>query len=169
VGKRYDELVARHVTYEEFEAACRRALGEISAAEYETACRRYAWELEEARRHDGGPAFSPITLTVFEDPAAWLRQHVPDMRVDSVAGVQRISKFDPDGLTAYEDFEEQTKKDCDLAAHVWALQLLCEQVGRTLFVGGIKSPLELLDPGNWDVEVVDAYYQLVYYGKVLYG
>jgi hypothetical protein len=169
MGKRYAELVARHGTYEEFEAACRQSLGEISVAEYKTACRRYAWELEEARRHDDGQAFSPITLTVFADPEAWLRQHVPDIHVDYVAGVQRISKFDPDGLTRYQDCEEKTEKDCDLVAHVWALQLLCEQVGRTLFVGGVTSPLELLDPGNWDVEVVDAYYQLVYYGKVLYG
>lgn len=110
-----------------------------------------------------------ITLTVFPDAEAWIRENVPDFGGDRVCAVRPTSPFNPDGLTAYEDIEEGTAKECTFADHVTALQKLCEMVGVNLFVGGVKSPLELVDPGNWDVEVVDAYWQLVYRGEVLYG
>lgn len=57
----------------------------------------------------------------------------------------------------------------DLAAHVKALQLPCDTIGRTLFVGGVNNPLKLADPGHWDVEVADAYLQLAMLGEVIYG
>lgn len=128
-----------------------------------------------------------ISVTVFEDAEAWLRENLPDMCVDTVACVYPLTRFYPSGHTPYVDREELTEaqyeriqsgdditgitaiKQFTLADHVRALRLLCEQVGDTLFVGGMKSPKDLVDPGNWDVEVTDAFYQLVYYGKVIYG
>lgn len=110
-----------------------------------------------------------ITLTIFENAEAWLRKNVPDLGGDAAACVRPIEDFHPDGFTRYEDMEAGGIKKRTLAHHVRALQLLSEQVGRTLFVGGIKSPFDLQDTANWDVEVVDAFWQLVYRGKCIYG
>lgn len=41
-------------------------------------------------------------------------------------------------------------------------------VGQALFVGGLKGG-EIADAGNWDVEVWDAFFQLCFHGKVIYG
>lgn len=111
----------------------------------------------------------PIILTIFENPEIWLKKNLPATESTCIFGVIRTSKVDLERTTHYQDVEEGGSFGCNLADHVKALQLLCEKIGRTLFVGGLKSPFELTDPGNWDVEVVDAYYQLVVYGEVLYG
>ena len=110
-----------------------------------------------------------ISITIFEDAEAWLIENLPDMCSDNICGVIPITGFDPYGLTTYKDFEEGSIKKCTMQDHIKALQLLCDQVGQTIFVGGIKNSKELTDAGNWDIEVVDAYWQLVYYGKVIYG
>lgn len=111
-----------------------------------------------------------ITLTIFPDAEKWLRENLEQyIATDRVACVVLTGELDLDGLTRYTDTETDLDYDRDLAAHVRALQLLCEQVGRTLFVGGVKSPYDLTDPGNWDVEVADAYFQLVALGEVVYG
>ena len=129
----------------------------------------------------------PISIVIFEDADKWLRENLPDMHADSISSVYPLTRFYPDGHTPYVDREELTEeqyeaiqsgdswagisaiKQLDMRDHLRALLLLTEQVGDTLFVGGLKSPKDLVDAGNWDVEVVDAYYQLVYYGKVIYG
>lgn len=110
-----------------------------------------------------------ITAVIFEDAEQWLRENVPMMGGDQICAVRPMQEFNPDGMTKYEDIEEETEKECDMAAHVKALQLLGDKIGRTLFVGGLKSPHELTDYCNWDVEVVDAFWQLVYRGEVIYG
>lgn len=110
-----------------------------------------------------------ISIKVFDNAEVWLTKHLPDMNVDSVACVRRVSKFNPNGNTTYRDYEDDIAVERDMKAHVKALQTLCETVGVSLFVGGVKSPRDLLDAGNWDVEVVDAYFQLVMHGEVIYG
>lgn len=117
----------------------------------------------------GPSAITTIAVTVFPNAEEWLRTNVPDFNGDRVCAVRPTSPFNPNGLTSYEDIEEDTSRECTFEDHVMALQKLCEMVGFNLFVGGIKSPLELVDPGNWDVEVVDAFWQLVYRGDVIYG
>ena len=130
----------------------------------------------------------PVSVVVFEDADKWLRENLPDMHADSVSCVYPLTRFYPDGATPYVDREELTEDQYDrlcsgerdwdgitaikwmkMDDHIRALLLLSEQVGDTLFVGCLKGPYELRDPGNWDAEVVDAFYQLVYYGKVIYG
>lgn len=111
-----------------------------------------------------------ITLTIFPDAEKWLRDNLEQyIATDRVACVVPAGELNLDGLTRYTDMETDLDYDRDMEAHVRGLQLLCEQVGRTLFVGGIGSPYALLDPGNWDVEVADAYFQLVALGEVVYG
>lgn len=110
-----------------------------------------------------------VILTIFEDAEAWLIENAQYIATDRVACVHPTSEFKPAGLTTYRDEEEEKTYDCDMAAHVKALQLLSESVGRTLYVGGIKNPFDLQDPGNWDIEVADAYFQLVALGEVVYG
>ena len=116
-----------------------------------------------------------IQVVVFPDPERWLRENGPALTGDNICAVRPKGPFNPDGLTTYVDTSDErpnldiSEKKCTLADHVTALQKLCEQVAVTLFVGGVKSPLELCDPGNWDVEVVDAYWQLLFYGEVIYG
>lgn len=111
-----------------------------------------------------------ITIEVFPNAEAWLRKNLPNMTADTVACVRPSGRLNVRTLAcAYEDVEEGTKKDCTLEDHVRALRQLAELVGVKLFVGGIKNPRELVAPGNWDVEVVDAYWQLVMLGEVIYG
>lgn len=112
---------------------------------------------------------TPITLVIFPDPDAWLRENVRDFATDGVAAVQPTEPICPGGITIYEDSEEETEKVCSWQDHLDALRLLTEQIGRTLFVGGLKSPFDLVEPGNWDAEVVDAFFQLVYRKEVIYG
>lgn len=114
---------------------------------------------------------SKITITIFEDAEAWLKENSKYMHVDNVSSVRRASPYDPDGITKYSDMEDDDTgtKGFSVAQHVAALQMLCEKIGRTLFVGCIKNPYDLTDFANWDVEVTDAFWQLVYHGEVIYG
>jgi len=111
----------------------------------------------------------PIVLTIFSDPDRWLRENLPDINTDGIAACQPIESINLGGNTRYIDQEEGIEKICTWEDHVTALRLLCEQVGKTLFVGDIKNPADLTDAGCWDVEVADAYFQLVYRQEVIYG
>lgn len=111
-----------------------------------------------------------IKATIFEDAEGWLRENLQDFEVDGISAVYRVSKLDLDGITQYHDEEENGTKAVSMADHVKALQLLCELIdGGKLFVGCIKGANQLTEPCNWDVEVVDAYFQLIYHGEVIYG
>lgn len=109
-----------------------------------------------------------ISATIFSDAEKWITENIKDVYVDNVSAVYPVAKFNPEG-TKIKDIEEGTSKICKMADYVDALRLLVEQIGVTLFVGGLKSPVQLLDLGNWDAEVVDAFYQLVYRKEVIYG
>lgn len=111
-----------------------------------------------------------IKSTIFPDAEAWLTENMLYFEVDSIAAVYPVTTFNPDGLTRYCDAEEGTTKERSMEDHVLALRKLCELVdGKKLFVGGVRGSMELTDGLNWDIEVVDAYFQLVYYGEVIYG
>lgn len=111
-----------------------------------------------------------IDIVVFPDAEQWLEDNLKDIHTDRVAAVYPTSVYSKSHNGArYRDDEENTERWCSIKDHIDALHLLCEQIGRTLFVGGIKSPFDLLDAGAWDAEVADAYYQLVYYKEVRYG
>lgn len=116
-----------------------------------------------------------ITITVFENAEEWLRENVRYLSSDSVACVRPVTRVNLNGKTMYEDVSGEMPKDlvspraCTLADHIRALRQLASEVGRTLFVGGIKHPLALQDAGNWDVEVTDAFWQFVMHKKVIYG
>lgn len=126
-----------------------------------------------------------ITTTVIPDAVAWLRENLADYSLDGVSAIrpaapknlpetpripeQITAMLDSGGTVLYYDREEGRWFRADLSAHVTALQKLCDQIGQTLFVGGLKSPAEVAEPGNWDVEVWDAFFQLVTHGEVIYG
>lgn len=111
-----------------------------------------------------------IIAPIFEDAEAWIKENRPDMYVDGVAVVYPVSKFRPDSVTSYRDEEENSQKALTMADHVRGLKQLVDLISnKKLFVGGITNPMDLTDGCNWDVEVVDAYYQLVYHGEVIYG
>ena len=114
-----------------------------------------------------------VQITVFEDAERWLKDNLADLHVDNISTVYPLTEaknlFRPNGFIEYEDKDSETTKRCTLQDHVNALQLLSEKVGKTLFVGGITSPLALQDAGNWDIEVADAFYQIVMLREVVYG
>lgn len=118
---------------------------------------------------------SQIVLPVFEDAEAFLRAEMDNLlatlEMDHVGTIKpQNMAVNLDRFTTYEDREDGSTKDCNLQDHIEALDLLCEKIGnKKLFVGGIKSPLELTDTCNWDVEVVDAYFQLVFFKEIVYG
>lgn len=110
-----------------------------------------------------------ITATIIPEAETWLRENMPDLTGDTVCAVRPIGAIRSNGSVLYEDIEEGTRKVCAFSDHVAALQLLAAQIGKTLFVGSLTSPTQLEDPCNWDVEVVDAFWQLVYHKEVIYG
>jgi hypothetical protein len=114
-------------------------------------------------------SMTEIKATIFTNAEEWLRNEIPDFTLDSVAAVYPEGRIDLDGLTRFIDEEEGSSKFLYMTHYVRALRLLTEQVGQTLFVGGIRSQHDLKDGANWDVEVVDAFYQLAYHGEVIYG
>jgi len=109
-----------------------------------------------------------ISAIIFPDAEKWITENIKNIYVDNVSAVYPVQKFNPKG-TKIKDIEEDTSKICTMADYVDALRLLVEQIGVTLFVGGLKSTVQLLDLGNWDAEVVDAFYQLVYRKEIIYG
>jgi len=112
-----------------------------------------------------------IRTTIFSNAEEWLKAELPEyINTDGVAAVYPISDFDADFGRTYRDDEIGEEKYCDFKRHVEALKLLVQLIAaKQLFVGGIKNPADLTDTGNWDVEVSDAYFQLVYHGVVQYG
>ncbi len=113
---------------------------------------------------------SKISVEIFPDAEKWLKENLGDLTIDNVACVVPNKPLNKQGFyPEYIDNEENKTKAATMADHVKALQLLCEQIGVKLFVGGLKSPLQLLDAGNWDAEVADAFFQFVMLGEVIYG
>jgi len=113
-----------------------------------------------------------ITAAIFPNAEQWLTENMKDMGPDSITTVLPALHLSLKGKTLWKDYSEEAtipKKYLTMTDYVKGLQLLSDQIGRTLFVGCLKSPIELIDPGNWDAEVVDAFYQLCYYGEVIYG
>lgn len=109
-----------------------------------------------------------IKIEVFADAEAWLRENIDDISGSSIGAVQPLGKIDLNGVTEYQDVEEGDTKDCTLNDHVNALELLTEQIGKTILAGGIENPHDLRDTGNWDWDVADAFFQLVFYGEIKY-
>jgi len=123
-------------------------------------------------------ATKPRITVRFDGADEWLRANGHYLTSDHVCAIRPLGDFKPGKAMRYEDREEGTTKTCSWADHVKALELLVDWIGRDhpdrdkghgLYVGGIKHPGELLDAGNWDVEVVDAFWQLVYRQDVIYG
>ena len=111
-----------------------------------------------------------IKSNIFPDVEAFLKENLRDFFVDNVAAVYPVSDLTDDLVATYEDEEENETKTVDSAGHVAGLRKLCELVDKQeLFVGGVRAAIDLVDPCNWDVEVVDAYFQLLYHGEVIYG
>lgn len=120
-----------------------------------------------------------IQVTIFEDAEKWIIDNVPDMGIDAVASVYPVEPINVETLKGSilfvndndsDDPTERRVKRLNMHDLVKGLQLLAKEIGdKKLFVGGIKSPTELMDAGNWDVEVVDAYFQLCMLGEVIYG
>lgn len=111
-----------------------------------------------------------ITATIIPNAEAFLVENLRDFGVDGIATVYPDKPFTEDFGRSYHDEEENESKFVSFEDHVKALgqlaQLITEQ---KLSVGCIANPVDLAEPCNWDVEVVDAYFQLCYHGEVIYG
>lgn len=111
-----------------------------------------------------------ISATIFNNAEAWLLRNMPDMEVDWVSSMRRIHYDAKTGAATYKDLEKDEEIWVPMSAHVQGLEKLVKLVNEEkLFVGGISTPIELLNLTNWDAEVVDAFWQLVCYGEVIYG
>lgn len=120
-----------------------------------------------------------ITTTIFPDAESWLSEHFEDLlsNLDNVCNVRPTRRPSKELFVyVYKDFSDEKPDDYpammprDMNAHVQALQKLCDLIScKQLFVGGLSSAVDLLDPCNWDVEVTDAFCQLVAYREVIYG
>lgn len=99
----------------------------------------------------------------------FLKENLQDFFVDGVSAIQRRTAWFTNGAR-FVDVEEDTEKTLGLEDFVRATELLVQEIAnKKLFVGNITNPYDLQDAGNWDVEVVDALFQLAYHGKVIYG
>ncbi len=116
------------------------------------------------------PEYEPIIATIFPNPPKWLEENFHDLSTDGTCSIRFERTIDKANLV-YEliDLEDDKKKIVNRTDWLNALNLLAQQVGVKLFVGGVKNPVDLLDAGNWDAEVVDAFRQLAFFGEVIYG
>lgn len=113
-----------------------------------------------------------ITATIISNAEEWIKTEVPDMCVDGVSCVYPVTNFcaNLDGSTTFVDSYEGTKKNIPFERYIEALKMLATEIdNKKLFVGSLNFGAELADSCNWDVEVVDAYFQLIYHGEVIYG
>lgn len=111
-----------------------------------------------------------IVAPIFTDAEAWLKENLSDMFVDTVSAVYPQSGFNEEMGRTYWDEEEGLVKSVTFEEHVKGLEKLVQLISeKKLFVGGVTNPIDLTDPCNWDVEVVDAYFQILYHGEVIYG
>ena len=111
-----------------------------------------------------------IKATIFNDAESFLTENITKFHVDNVSSVFPVKGDLQEGSVVYIDDYEETKKTKNMTDHVKALRKLVKLIDdKKLFVGGITSSSELTDPCNWDVEVADAFFQLVYHGEVIYG
>lgn len=110
-----------------------------------------------------------VNVAVFQCAEKWLLENINDMTIDGTTTVRPVEFYKSSKTWRVEDKEEEIEAVLTLNDLVAGLQLLAEQVGDTLHVGGIESPKMLTDGGNWDVEVTDAFWQLAFYGEVIYG
>lgn len=115
-------------------------------------------------------SMTKITSTIFEDVESWLKENLQYIYVDGICAIQRMAEWNLDGTTRFENWEEETEKFLTLQDFVEGMKKLVKEVdGKKLFVGGVKSGVDLADIDNWDVEVCDALFQLAYLGEVIYG
>lgn len=112
---------------------------------------------------------TPIIIPILDDSEKWLRENINDLPTDSVCSVLPQDNISFDGKTIWADSEDGSKKTLEMTDYIKGLNLLFNQIGRSLFVGGLKSPHDLIDPCNWDPEVTDSFFQLCYHGEVIYG
>ena len=111
-----------------------------------------------------------INATIIPDAEAFLLENMPDMEVDRHCAITRSMYGTKAGAATYFDEEENAYKNVTLTEHVVALQKMAELIdAKKLYVGCLDSASELADMANWDVEVVDAFFQLAYHGEVIYG
>jgi len=114
-----------------------------------------------------------IKVTLFENAEQWIKDEIEN--IISISSSDSVTSFryrsgDLNKMEfGFDDTEDGTRKVLRLPDLVKALQLLCDQIAVTVEVGMIKSPRELTDTCNWDVEVADAFLQLAYHGEVIYG
>lgn len=113
-----------------------------------------------------------IQATLFEDAEAFLREEIDGFI--STLGMDHVTSFRlrhysiQDMMFEIEDTEDGTTKQLTLEDLIKALQLLCDGLGVNFHYSLLK-PTDLKDPGNWDVEIVDAFFQLAFFGEVIYG
>lgn len=110
-----------------------------------------------------------INAVILPDAEKFLEENIGDFCPDGVSAIYPTENWANGDITLYDE-EESEGKTFTRAQQVAALQKLADEIsGKRLFVGGIENPADLADPCNWDVEVVDAFYQLIYHGEVIYG
>lgn len=118
---------------------------------------------------------------IFEDAESWIKDNLRNLATDSICSIY-FNKIDLDNFSIMVDSngnEDDREKVISLNDMVEGLRLLATQIGKTwtdatgqkrgLFVGGLTKPHQLVDPCNWDAEVVDAFFQLIFYRDVIYG
>lgn len=127
-------------------------------------------------KEDTKPTPRAISAVIFSDPYKWLKDEAEYIcHLDGISSMDVSGDPDMDAAVAVTVFDEcdesQTAgKGATPDELVDALRKMCELIdGKKLFVGGLTSSHELTDTGNWDVEVTDAYWQIVYHGEVIYG
>lgn len=127
------------------------------------------------------PASEPnaaITAVIFADPLAWLHEERDALLAVNYDGASsmvveeglRDDDFEKAVVCSLGDAEEGIDKAVTADDLISALRTLCELVDAgKLHVGGVRSARDLTDACNWDAEVVDAFWQIVYHGEVIYG
>ncbi len=108
-----------------------------------------------------------INATIISDAEAWIKENIRDLSTDGVSAMN-LDEVSSDFSISLYDEEENFVKTFTLEQQVAALQKLADDIGNNRLYVGIAAQ-DLADPCYWDVEVVDAFFQLIYHGEVIYG
>lgn len=109
-----------------------------------------------------------IKAVIIENAEEWLKENMRYFSTDNVSAIYCEKIHSDLSIDLYDEEEDETKT-FNMAQQVQALQKLADDLGKKIWVGGLKNGMDLADAGNWDVEVVDAFYQYIYHGELIYG
>lgn len=127
-----------------------------------------------------------ITAVIFKDPVQFILDNIKYYSLDNIAVCYpmeiKVQAENREVFVKTFDAEEHTRKSHDMADCVRALRQFVEHINQgqwdkvtgennknRIYIGHVPNPISLNSIDIWDIEVWDAFFQLLHNGEILYG